>query len=610
MQVFGIKNSNLVILGASPFSNINQPARSAEVSPRVLNTPPRSSNILLNSFLAPSRKAATVELASAPGVFRVNAAFQFLKKNFGVPELPITESLQNKSGLTDLRQETLKEIKIVLQNLSSTVSDLRKPGSLNIRSATSSRPKTVKASASGKSPLGKFSVGPVRTAIGNVLVSDEQAPALGALGLTGSFIINGVKVTVQSSDSLVDIKNKINFGEDTNGNGSLDPAEDLNGNNRIDTLTVSASESGPGIFVIEDRNGNGSLDPAEDTNNNDRLDGGTGETQVAASIQANRLVLTSIKSGVAIDLQDDNSILLELGFFQLNGKGLPIAKEQQIDFSSNPPKDLNQLQRAAEIQVDGRTITENSNTFDNAIAGTGLTIKQDSSLQTQIRIFTATGQAAEQIKNFFDNFNESITKINQALRDSSLFSGDTAIQRIRNNILDNTQRDVQKTENRERTIDKVRANRENNLELGLKSVNTGKSVIQETALSRTVQAIKDGVTLPFKNTGKDLLQRLTSVGIRTEKDDTITVNEAQLQRALEINPDSVLDLFNNPETGALTRLDREISRILKTDLGDIDLKKTQIKVESTIPSKLGIEFQRFVSNMTLRDNVKNLIAVA
>jgi len=611
MQIFGVKNSNLVILRTSPSSNTIVPARSTEVSPRVVNTPSRSNDILLNSFLASSRKAATVELASAPGVFRVNEAFQFLRKNFRVPELPITQNLQNKSSITDLKRETLRGIRSALQNLASNVSSLREPGSLNIRSASSSRPKIVEASASGESPLGKFSVGPIRTAAGNVLVSDAQDPALGPLGLTGSFVINGFKVIVQSSDSLVDIKNKINFGEDTNRNGLLDPAEDFNGNNRIDTLAVAPSESGAGIFVIEDKNGSGILDPAEDANNNKRLDGGSGEIKVAASIQANRLVLTSLKGGAGtIDLQDNNNILLTLGFFQLNGKDFPILKEQQIDFSFNPPKDLNRPPRTATIQVDGKTVTNNSNTIDNAIAATRLTLKQDSPLQTRIRIFTNTDQAAEQIKNFFDSFNESIIKINKALRSPSLFARDPGIQRIRNDILDNAQQDIRKVENRKQAIDTVRANRENNLALGLKSVNTEKSIIQEAGLTRIVQAIKDGITLPFKNTGKDLLQRLASVGIRTQQDDTISVNKAQLQRALEINPRGVLDLFDNPKTGILPRLSGEVSRILKTGLGDIDLKKTQVKLTSAIPSKLGSEFQRFVTNTTFRDKVQNLIAVA
>ena len=242
--------------------------------------------------------------------------------------------------------------------------------------------------------------------------------------------------------------------------------------------------------------------------------------------------------------------------------------------------------------------------------GTQLNIKQASTLQVKVKVFTNPNRAAEQIKSFFDNFNKAITKINDALRSSPLFARDPDIQRIRNNLLDTSQRDIQRINKENRSIDKVRANGENDQNLGLESVNTEKSIVQEVALTQFVQNIKDGVTLPFKDTGNGLLRRLGSIGILTESDDTVKVDDAQLKRALTINPDEVLHLFDNLETGLLPRLDQKLSRVLKTNLGDIDLKQNEIKVKSGVTSQQGERFQRFVASTTLNDKVQNLIAVA
>ena len=611
MQILGIRNSSLVSLRESQFSNKIVPVRSTKASPTVLSTTPNSSNILLDSFLNSRKKVATVELGTAVAGLRVNDTFQFLNDRFKVPKLPVTENLQNRPETETLKSSLLKDIKNSLENLSLEVDGLKKPGSLNTRLATSSRRKVLEATATSKSPFGTFSVKPERTANGSVLVSDKQDSSVGPLGLSGNFTINGFQVTVESTDTLLDIKNKINLGEDTNGNGVLDPAEDRNENNISETLEVPPTEVGPGVYIIEDINDNGVLEPAEDVNKNNILDGGTNEIKVIATIQSERLVLTSTVGATrSIDLVDDDNILLSLGFFQLNFKNQPFLKEQQIDFSFNPPKDLNQAQRTAKIDVNGTKFFNNTNIFDNAINETQLDIKRASRFHTKVKIFSDPNETAEQIKSFFEKFNAAMKKINNALQNSSLFASDKNIQRIRKKLLDNSQNDIQKINEVNRAIDKVRGNRENNQNIGLKNVNNKKSIVQEVALTRIVQNTKNGITLPFKITGIDLLRRLSSIGILTESDDTVKVIDAQLKRALTINPNSVLSLFTNSKTGLLPRLEKELSRVLKTDLGDIDLKQNEIKVKPEASTYLAKSFKHLISNTTFNNKVQNLIAVA
>ena len=87
--------------------------------------------------------------------------------------------------------------------------------------------------------------------------------------MSGSDLVNGFKIAVLSSDSIIDIKDKIYFGEDVNKIGILDLGEDINENGVADILGVPNSESGVGVFITEDINGNGVLDGTEDANNSE-----------------------------------------------------------------------------------------------------------------------------------------------------------------------------------------------------------------------------------------------------------------------------------------------------------------------------------------------------
>ena len=203
-------------------------------------------------------------------------------------------------------------------------------------------------------PLGNFRVTPVRLSQAAILASDQQSAPLGALGLTGSFFINGTKITVQATDSLFELKNKINFGEDQNRNGVLDKTEDVSNNGMLDVIQTENSEFVPAVFIVEDFDGDGVIDLGEDANDNGQLDGGVDESQVLALIQDNRLILLSMAGGRnQIDLLDNDEVLLGLGFFELNSKGFPIQKEFQFDEDA-PGINLIQQPQTAKIEINGK----------------------------------------------------------------------------------------------------------------------------------------------------------------------------------------------------------------------------------------------------------------
>ncbi len=147
-----------------------------------------------------------------------------------------------------------------LQALLDKVEELRLGNAFNLLSTRSSDPGALRVSADSTADPASFEVDIEQVATRSVLASDTQGA--GALGLSGSFRINGVEIIVLATDTLADIRDKINRGEDVNGNGVLDEAEDVNGNGVIDIIQVRCSQYGSGVFIIDDQHGNGVLDPA------------------------------------------------------------------------------------------------------------------------------------------------------------------------------------------------------------------------------------------------------------------------------------------------------------------------------------------------------------
>lgn len=612
MQVSGNQNSAFQFFSDAPARTSSRAEQNLqEKIDRALETPTPKRDILFNSLSSSRNNVPTLEAIGTVALFRAGDAIKFLSLKGDSSTSSISDDLDKTSRFRELKINRLNELKNSLNSLQTRVSRIQQDGSLNIRQAKSSSSDVVQVSAGKNSPVTSFSVRVARLAQENVLVSDEQSAPLGSLGLSGSFFVNGSKVTVQASDSVFEIRDKINFGEDGNNNGILDGPEDINQNNILDTFSSAATEFGSGVFVNEDLNGNGALDPSEDANNNGRIDGGIRETNVVASVQDNRLVLTSLSgSDTGIDLRDEDNVLLSLGFFEGDRKGNPVLKERQFD-SSNPGVNLNKIRQNAEIEVNGAIATNLSNVFRNVAEDTTLTVKQVSERQAEIRIFIDTTEVVSQIKSLFDQFNDSVITLNDLLAGSQTFGYDRDIQKIRNNLTGPSQEKTRALSERNRNIEAVRGFTENQKLVGIDINNTEKNRVQELSLSSVAQSIKSGSGLALKGGTRELNQRLNSIGIRTLADDTFTVDTGDLTRALTINTDEVLDLFNNPENGILTSLDKQLNSILGSGLRGIDLQRQQTSPGSpnfsgSVEAKLAL----FKNNSTSGSSVKNLIAVA
>ncbi len=555
------------------------------------------------------RQVPQLQAAGPLAAFRTADAISLLTKRSQFQKIPIIDDLDKKESFNFARLRQLDGLDDSLNDLKETVEGLLLENALNPKSASSSRFREVLAVPGKNAPIGSFNVKPIRLSRTAELASDVKDPSE-KLGLTGSFSINGVPVVVVATDSLVTIRNKINFGEDLNRNGILDPSEDVNGNGILEILKVSNSEFGRGVYIKEDVNGNGEIDPTEDSNGNKRLDGGTFDNNVLALVRDNRLVLVSLAGGSnTIDISEDNNVLLDLGFFEIDGSGRKVQKEIQLNDLERPDNLVVQPQTAL-TEVDGDLFSSDSNILTGSIEHTALLLKQTSKTASKITIFIDAPVFFEQIKTLFKQFNDSISKVNDLLSVNKIFENDGDIQDIRNDLTIEPQKRVRVLEERNRIIDEFRGRPGNPQATGLSVTNTDKRSQQEVAVTSIVQAIERGLTFPSRNGGENLLKRLSSIGIRTLTDNTFTFDETEFERGLEQNTQEVFDLFTNSETGILPLLSGQLKKILQENRGDLAVKKNEVVIRSETTNVLAENFAKFIDVYNLESTVQTLITVA
>ena len=609
MQVLNYANSTFYPLTSTGPTSNNLDVRIAR------NTINRSggsrsakTNILLDSTFINTRKVPNVDTTSPLAVFRVADTISLLSKDAQSRKVPIIDDLEKKERLTLLKLRQLGELSTSLKNLKKNVTSLIADDALNPKRASSTRLQLVQAKVGKDAPLNSFRVTPLRLSQAAILSSDEQSAPLTALGLTGSFYINGTKIVVEAKDSLFELKNKINFGEDHNRNGDLDKTEDLNNNGMLDVIQIESSEFVSGVFISEDFDGDGVIDLGEDVNDNGRLDGGVDESKVLALIQDNRLILVSMAGGrTQIDLLDNDEVLLGLGFFELNSKGFPIQKEFQFDEDA-PGVNLVKQPQTTKIEINGKPVSSDNNVFSGVIEDTELIIKKVSEKTAQINVSIDVTTFYSQIRALLEQFNNSISIINDLLGVSRTFKQDVDIQNLRNDLTFKPQERVRQLEQPNKNIDALRGRPGNPFANGVTVINTEKKNLHEVAVTSAVHSAKSGIIRPFEN--DSLLRRLNSIGIRTLIDNTFKLDEKEFRRGLNSNTTEIFDLFTNPETGILSTLAGTLEVVLRDDFGDLAIEEAEVSAQPQSTVVFAENFRKFTESVNFATKTQTLITVA
>lgn len=134
---------------------------------------------------------------------------ELVKKLMEVERRPIN-SMQKRQMTIDATKSAWSDIRMRLQNLKARLTDLQLPSIYGAKKASSTNEAVVAATPNSTAVAGSYVVTVSSLATAHVVASDAQASASNPLNLTGSFVIRGTTVNVAATDSLVDIKNKIN----------------------------------------------------------------------------------------------------------------------------------------------------------------------------------------------------------------------------------------------------------------------------------------------------------------------------------------------------------------------------------------------------------------
>ncbi len=321
--------------------------------------------------------------------------------------------------------QQLNNIYNTLLTLRANAGKIQNPAAYNIKNAQSSNSAVVTATAGQNTPVGIYTVQVTRLAKADQVASNVYADPGAALGLSGTFKLNGWQTTVTSSDSLISIRDKINYGEDVNHNGKLDYPADINGDGTLQTLTAPAVWDGqqflPSFYWNENQAGQGTLAPNEDTNGNHQLDGTSAQTGVSAIVAGGQLVLQSTNGGNAdFRMEDPNNILEAIGILSRNPDNGAVAPNYLNDQSAPP--------QTSEFSVNGHANSSSSNTVTNGVGGLLLTLNGTGSATVEVSADPAKGLSP--LVAFSDSYNQALDLLNTTIYSGGALSDNTRLQDI------------------------------------------------------------------------------------------------------------------------------------------------------------------------------------
>lgn len=112
-----------------------------------------------------------------------------------------------------LQSDGFRDVNTRLSNLETRLSSLVSLSTFNAKAIKSSKEEVATASASPSASVGTYEVEVTQLAQKHRIASEAQTDATSALGLSGTFTINGVDVTIDAGMSLNQIRDAINEAE-------------------------------------------------------------------------------------------------------------------------------------------------------------------------------------------------------------------------------------------------------------------------------------------------------------------------------------------------------------------------------------------------------------
>ncbi|OCX23552.1 branched-chain alpha-keto acid dehydrogenase subunit E2 [Stutzerimonas xanthomarina] len=287
------------------------------------------------------------------------------------------------------------------------------------------------------------------------------------------------------------------------------------------TLTFKVGDKSLEVTVDE---GNNTLAGIRDAINAGGKDMGLTATIVTDDAGA-RLVLSSSRTGAGEDITVDGKTtddgLESLSLEELNFDGTIVepdpSDEAAMKAYREGPMTLSAAQ-SAQISVDGLLITSKTNKIEGAIEGVTLDLKAKTAANEPLTINVAEdkGGVKKQVQSFVDAYNKLIGVINAQTKVTSVGDGKTPV--------------------------------------------TGALVGDATARTLLGTIRNELVNVQ----GDGALRALSDIGITTQKDGTLGIDSAKLDKAMADNFNDLPGLFTG-EKGLASRLDAKLKPYTETD---------------------------------------------
>jgi len=463
----------------------------------------------------------------------------------------ISEMEQTKGAWRDINSR--------LDNLENKTTDLKLSSTFNSRSANSSNEDVVTVTAQNSASEANYSV-TVNNAATAQRISGSRLDdsALAIKDLTGfesiaaenNIQINGIDITINDTDSLTDISNKIN-----------DAATGVSASIVDNHLVLESTETGEkneialvddndlfkslGVLQTGDNDGslNSNLFEVKDTDTalglsgsfQINVEGGTGSGEITVD---ETTTLNEIKD--QIDALGDLSASITdegNGYFSLSMSSSSADSDIKLsntDIDNNILSDLafgnrsyqSELQAAvdASIDINGiKGITSSSNTFSEAVEGVTFKINPDAADDSfsSVSVTKDTGKAMDAVQAFVDQYNSVMdfidgkTEYDAEEEKGAILQGDSTAMR---------------------------------LQTRLRNLVTSK--------------VKDGGDF----------QTLSSIGLEIDRDGVMSFDKAKFEDALNQSSEEVMSIFRADSEsdgfdGMAVRMDGYLDQLMQTNTG-------------------------------------------
>ncbi len=388
-------------------------------------------------------------------------------------QIPI-QRFQAQQAQLQARQTVFGEFKSKLNALNSAASSLSFANTFNPSKATAADSTILGVSASDSAAAGTYSVNVTRLAKAHKVATTAQASTTDALGQTGSFMINGKAVTVESTDTLTTLASKINSTNsgvtatllnggagqaflvvNANKTGAANSVaiSDISGgvmgslgllngstsfSNLVDADTARSRKFSSGNSTLQSLTGsamsgtfslggtNISVDFAADSLQTiaDKINlagGGNAArivTETKDSVTTSRLEIDS--ASIPASVTDSDGILKALGVMQ-NGFGNQLVGAQD-----------------AQATIDSVTVTSETNSLGSVVQGLTVNLLKEGA--TEITVTRDTSKVKDSIKNLMTAYNGVVDYIrtnssldSETFRSGPLF-GDQTVAQVENTL--------------------------------------------------------------------------------------------------------------------------------------------------------------------------------